>query len=492
MRRTGRDTLAVLCAVVFLTAVFARPARAQQAARIDTVSPSQAAAGQAVTITGIGFGARNVRITVGGIPAQVVSATGSRVTFLVPTGVACGPTVITATNPGGHTGRIAFAVCVSANAPPVASAGPDLLVYLPATATLNGAVSDDGLPPAGPLTIQWSQVSGPGTVTFSNAANTSTTASFSEAGTYVLRLTASDTEFTTSDETTVTVYPANQAPVVNAGPDLVVYLPATATPNGTVTDDGLPPGSTLSIQWSKLSGPGTVTFSNATSASTTASFSEAGTYVLRLTANDTEFTTGDETTITVHPVNQPPVVNAGPDLVVYLPATATVTGTVTDDGLPPSALLTVQWSQVSGPGTVTISNTTSASTTASFSEAGSYVLRLTASDSELSSSDETTINVSPANRAPIANAGDDFTIGVTRTAHLDGGASGDPDGDPLTFSWAFVTIPAGSSATLAGPTTAAPAFVIDRPGTYVVRLVVNDGVLDSEPEIGRASCRERV
>ena len=45
-------------------------AQAQQAARIDTVAPSQAAAEQVVTITGIGFGARNVRITVGGIPVQ--------------------------------------------------------------------------------------------------------------------------------------------------------------------------------------------------------------------------------------------------------------------------------------------------------------------------------------------------------------------------------------------------------------------------------------
>src|SRR5204862_1920 len=103
-------------------------------------------------------------------------------------------------------------------------------------------------------------------------------------------------------------------------------------------------------------GPGTVTFANTSSASTTASFSEAGTYVLRLTANDTEFTVSDETTITVHPANQPPVVSAGPDLVVYLPATAALSGTVTDDGLPPGASLTLQWSTVSGPGTVTFAN----------------------------------------------------------------------------------------------------------------------------------------
>src|SRR6266550_4208921 len=77
--------------------------------------------------------------------------------------------------------------------------------------------------------------------------------------------------------------PSNQAPVVDAGADLSVTLPATATLNGTVTDDGLPSGSTLTIAWSKVSGPGTVTFSNANAASTTASFAVPGTYVLRLT-----------------------------------------------------------------------------------------------------------------------------------------------------------------------------------------------------------------
>src|ERR1043166_7750579 len=81
----GNRTAALMCAALFVTAVFARPAHAQQAARIDTVTPSQADAGQAVTITGIGFGARNVRITVGGVAAPIVSATGSRATFIVPT-----------------------------------------------------------------------------------------------------------------------------------------------------------------------------------------------------------------------------------------------------------------------------------------------------------------------------------------------------------------------------------------------------------------------
>ena len=73
------------------------------------------------------------------------------------------------------------------------AAGPDQTITLPNAVTLDGTVSDDGLPtPPGVVTTTWSQVSGPGTVTFADAAAVDTTASFPVDGTYVLRLTADD------------------------------------------------------------------------------------------------------------------------------------------------------------------------------------------------------------------------------------------------------------------------------------------------------------
>jgi len=74
-------------------------------------------------------------------------------------------------------------------------------------------------------------------------------------------------------------------PVVNLGANRTVTLPATLTINASVTDACLPV-SALTLTWSKTSGPGTVTFSPTNAASTTISFSSAGTYVLRLTASD--------------------------------------------------------------------------------------------------------------------------------------------------------------------------------------------------------------
>ncbi|HWA28214.1 MAG TPA: LamG-like jellyroll fold domain-containing protein [Lacunisphaera sp.] len=76
----------------------------------------------------------------------------------------------------------------------------------------------------------------------------------------------------------------NLPPVVNAGPDVAVAS-GTVTLNGTVTDDNKPFGPP-SIQWSQVDGPGTVNFTNGTSATASATFSANGIYLLRLTATD--------------------------------------------------------------------------------------------------------------------------------------------------------------------------------------------------------------
>jgi hypothetical protein len=290
-----------------------------------------------------------------------------------------------------------------ANQGPAVNAGPDQAISLPDSAILDGTVTDDGLPnPPGTVTTSWSKISGPGSVIFADPAAVDTTASFSAAGTYVLRLTADDSDLTAFDELTITVSPANEPPTVDAGLDQTISLPNSATLDGTVTDDGLPnPPGTLTTLWSKISGPGSVTFGDPTAVDTTASFSEAGTYVLRLSASDSGLSAFDELTITVNPANQPPTVNAGPDQAISLPNSATLDGTVTDDGLPnPPGTVTTTWSQVSGPGTVTFADANAVDTTASFSEAGTYVLSLTASDDQLSAEDQVSIEVTNAPQPP--------------------------------------------------------------------------------------------
>ncbi len=78
---------------------------------------------------------------------------------------------------------VQVSAAVPVNQAPTVSAGSDGSVTQPGPLTLNGIVTDDGLDlPNGTLTISWSQTSGPGLVTFGNAAAASTTATFSQPG----------------------------------------------------------------------------------------------------------------------------------------------------------------------------------------------------------------------------------------------------------------------------------------------------------------------
>ena len=380
-------------------------------------------------------------------------------------------------------GTQGFTLPASVNAPPEVNAGPDQTVSISKPATLNGTACDDSLPGGSSLSIAWSKVSGPGSVTFSKPDQVKTEATFTEPGTYVLRLTANDSEHSSNDQVTITVTAANQAPVVNAGQDQSISLPAAANLNGTVSDDGLPVGSTLTTTWSKVSGPGDVSFANPSAMVTTASFSEAGVYVLRLTANDTELSNMDDLSITVTPANHAPSVNAGPDQTITLPSAASLSGTVSDDGLPTGSTLTISWSKASGPGAVTFGSPSQAATTATFSASGTYVLRLTASDSEHSSSDEVTITVTAANLPPTVNAGPDQSITLPNIAQLNGTVSDDglPVGSTLTTTWSKVSGPGDVSFANPGVTVTTASF--STAGMYVLRLRASDAELSTEDEV---------
>ena len=166
--------------------------------------------------------------------------------------------------------------------------------------------------PPGVVTTQWTKQSGPGTVTFGDASAVDTTATFSAYGVYVLRLTANDSALSNYDEVTITysepaVHPQNEPPVVNAGYNQIVTLGNTITINATVTP------TNASKSWSKVSGPGTVSFGSPSAEDTTVSFSAVGTYVLRLTGTANGFTITDDITVVVQNGNIYYVATSGSD-----------------------------------------------------------------------------------------------------------------------------------------------------------------------------------
>lgn len=398
---------------------------------------------------------------------------------------------VVATDIFGNTSTVIRTVTRSdgSNQAPVVEAGQNQTITLPNSASLNGNITDDGLPQPANLSINWSKVSGDGNVTFSSPNSAQTTATFSSAGTYVLKLEASDGELTGEDMITVTVNPAaaqNQAPTVDAGANQSITLPSnTVSLLGQVTDDGLPnPPAQVTVLWSKKDGNGTVTFSSPNSLATTATFSNSGTYTLTLTASDNELQSSDDVVITVNPEannNVAPTVSAGPDQTITLPASATLSATASDDGLPsPPGQLTVSWSKLEGNGAVTFSAQTSLITEASFSQAGTYVLRVSVSDSELIATDEITVIVNPAavNQAPTVDAGANQNIVLPSIITLIGTAQDDGlPNNTLTYLWQKVSGPGEVEFETANQLTTVAIF--DHPGTYTVSLTVSDGALQT-------------
>ncbi len=369
------------------------------------------------------------------------------------------------------------------NGSPAVYAGTDQTLTLPHTASLHGTASDDGLPTGSSLTTNWSVVSNPASVAFTNINSLQTVASFGASGTYVLRLTASDGEISDSDDITITVEPQNQPPTVSAGQNQTIALPRTATLNGTVTDDGLPADGSLTSLWSQVSGPGTITFEDSVSSETLASFSAPGIYVLCLTATDGELSISNEVVITVQPENRAPAVNAGPDRTCSLPGILSLNGSTSDDGLPAGSVLTTTWSKFSGPGIVEFGNANVTVTTAMFGMPGFYVLRLTASDSELTANDDVHVVVLPQNLAPAVTAGADQTINYLTNANLNGSASDDglPGGGNVATVWSQVSGP--GLVTFGNPAVTVTSASFSLPGTYALRLTASDTELTSFDDI---------
>ncbi|WP_129779573.1 Ig-like domain-containing protein [Peristeroidobacter soli] len=97
------------------------------------------------------------------------------------------------------------------------------------------------------------------------------------------------------------------------------------------------------------------------------------------------------------------------------------------------------------------------------------------------------INAADANTPPVAHAGPDQTVRTGALVTLNGTASTDADGDPLTYSWTMVSRPNGSTAVLSSSVAAMPTFTPDRGGTYVLSLIVNDGHASSVADEVRIS-----
>jgi PKD repeat protein len=289
--------------------------------------------------------------------------------------------------------------------------------------------------------------------------------------------------------------PFNVAPCVDVGPDVAIDPTDTLQLDALVTDDGVPTSTnSLILDWSKVSGPGTVSFGDASAASTTATFSVPGTYELRLTADDADLVGADEMNVQV---------GSGQALI-----TIDDVSVVEGDSGTVAAIFTVSLLSSSG-GQVTVDYDTANGSASAGSDYQSASGQLTFSGSDTTETVQVSVNgdqtvesdetffvqlSNPSNATLLRQSGvgtilnddaaapvADFTVTPTDgAAPLTVAFSDLSSGGPTAWSWNF-----GDGGTSNGQN---PTHTYAEPGLYTVSLTVGNAVgSDTETKVDYVS-----
>lgn len=361
------------------------------------------------------------------------------------------------------------------NTPPTALAGDDFTVVGSGNISLDGSASFDQ--EGAPITYLWRQISGERVPLSYSLSATPRFRAPESGGQFSFGLVVNDGRLNSEEDIVqVTVLPANNAPIADAGPDQHVTEGMTVLLNGQNSHDA--DGDVLTYSWSQVSGPN-IQLSNqqAVNPSFIAPDDYTGVLVFQLTVSDGQLVSAlDETTIFVEQVNTMPVASAGPDQVVQTNELVVLDGSQSMDA--EGDLLSYQWSQRTGS-VITLSSSTDVQVTFTAPEvSGDLVFDLLVHDGELVSlADSVTISVHQPNRPPVANAGLNQVVQVSSEVQLNGELSMDPDNDSLSYVW---TQTAGETVILADAGTPLPYFTAPS-SEQVLRfqLTVDDGEFQS-------------
>jgi K319-like protein len=276
----------------------------------------------------------------------------------------------------------------------------------------------------------------------------------------------------------------NQLPVANAGTDQTVRVGSSVSLDGTGSAD--PDGNTpLTFAWTLVSKPSgsNATLSNPSDSMPSFTADKVGDYRFSLTVTDSLGASSLPAEVKISTTNSSPIADAGPDqAVVALGTTIHLNGAQSYD--PDGDVITYTWSLAQMPtgSAATLSSASAVAPTFTADVQGTYVATLVVRDIHGALSDADSVTVSFTNVKPIANGGGNQAGSVGQTIGLNGSRSSDANLDRLTYSWTFVSKPSSSVAALTNPAGAVTQFTADRAGTYIVSLVVNDGLVDSDPD----------
>ncbi len=272
----------------------------------------------------------------------------------------------------------------------------------------------------------------------------------------------------------------NSPPVAVVAPAVSVAIGYAAVLDGSASLDA--DGDALTYSWALAAQPaGSAARLALSDARQTALVPDvAGSYVVTLVVSDgraqsapamaivTAFSSGQGGATS-------PVASAGADRSAHAGALVTLDGSGSWDPL--GRPLVYTWAFVTRPtgssAELAGANTASPSFTPDLD--GTYVASLTVTTQGGPPATDT-VSVLVGNRAPVASAGGNRSTYVRHAIVLDGSASIDPEGDPITFQWRIASAPVGSTAALAGETTATPSLTPDLVGDYQVEVTVTDSL----------------
>ncbi len=273
----------------------------------------------------------------------------------------------------------------------------------------------------------------------------------------------------------------NRPPLANAGTDQSVHPGNLVTLNGTVSsdpDENYP----LAYLWQIISKPegSAAELSGGTFVNPTFTPDLLGDYLVKLTVTDTLGLSSAADEVLISTYNVPPVADAGVDqAIIQIGSIVQLNGCQSYDE--EGDEINYLWSFIEKPAesNATFTNPTACNPVFVADIHGNFVLGIVVTDI-FGASNEDSVLVSFDNLKPVANAGNNQSVGQGETVHLNGSLSFDANLDPITYSWSIVTKPDGSTSAINQPTDIQTDFVADIPGTYVVSLVVNDGFEDSD------------
>ena len=362
------------------------------------------------------------------------------------------------------------------NLVPMADGGFDRSVYVGDKVILDGSGSID--PDGDSLTFSWSFATKPlnSEATLDDMTLMNPDFIVDVAGIYIVSLTVNDGTVD-SVPSMVIINTINVAPIADGGSDQSAHTGDKVIMDGSNSSDS--DGDQLTFNWSFATKPSNseATLDDTTSINPAFVADVTGAYVINLVVNDgTAESKPDMATINI--INIVPIADGGPDQSAHTGDKVIMDGSNSSDS--DGDQLTFNWSFATKPSNseATLDDTTSINPAFVADVTGAYVINLVVNDGTAESKpDMATINI--INIVPIADGGPDQSVRTGDKVMLNGSNSSDLDGNLLTFDWAFTSRPSGSTATLDDTTSMNPVFKTDIPGTYVISLTVNDGIVDS-------------